>query len=373
METLGHNEGKHRTMTKKRLGYVELEWTCPNCATRNPGPNKFCNGCGAPQPENVEFEQALEEKLVTDKDLIARAQAGPDVHCPFCGARNAGGAKFCGECGGDLAGAAARDSGRVVGAHRREPAADVICPTCGTANPASNRSCSNCGAPLAKAPMPAPTPSASGKAARKGLPLIALLGGGLLCVVAAAVLFGLLTKTEDLTGQVTAVSWERSIPVLALVPVEREGWRDEIPGDAEVGACRQEQRYASDEPVSNATEVCGTPYTVDTGTGVGEVVQDCVYEVYDDRCTFTAMDWEVSNVVTLTGSDLDPRWPEPSLTGDQRQGEPTEAYTVTFAAGGDTYTYAVDDAGSFSQFALGSSWVLHVNALGGITSVEAAR
>lgn len=360
-------------MTKKRLGYVELEWTCPNCATRNPGPNKFCNGCGAPQPENVEFEQALEEKLVTDKDLIARAQAGPDVHCPFCGARNAGGAKFCGECGGDLAGAAARDSGRVVGAHRREPAADVICPTCGTANPASNRSCSNCGAPLAKAPMPAPTPSASGKAARKGLPLIALLGGGLLCVVAAAVLFGLLTKTEDLTGQVTAVSWERSIPVLALVPVEREGWRDEIPGDAEVGACRQEQRYTSDEPVSNATEVCGTPYTVDTGTGVGEVVQDCVYEVYDDRCTFTAMDWEVSNVVTLTGSDLDPRWPEPSLTGDQRQGEPTEAYTVTFAADGDTYTYAVDDAGSFSQFALGSSWVLHVNALGGITSVEAAR
>jgi hypothetical protein len=191
--------------------------------------------------------------------------------------------------------------------------------------------------------------------------------------VAAAVLFGLLSKTEDLTGQVMAVSWERSIPVLALAPVEREAWRDEIPADAEVGACRQEHRFTADEPAPNSTEVCGTPYTVDTGTGVGEVVQDCVYEVYDDRCAYTAMDWEVSDVVTLTGSDLDPRWPEPNLTGDQRQGEPTEVYAVTFVSEGDTYTYTVDDAASFSQFEVGSSWILHLNALGGITSVEAAR
>jgi len=360
-------------MTKKRLGYVELEWTCPNCATRNPGPNKFCNGCGAPQPENVEFEQALEEKLVTDKDLIARAQAGPDVHCPFCGARNAGGAKFCGECGGDLSGAETRQSGRVVGAHRRDPAPDVNCPTCGTPNPAGNRSCSNCGAPLTKEPKPAPAPSASGKAARRGLPLIAVLGGGLLCVVVAAVLFGLVFKTEDLTGQVTAVRWERSIPVLALVPVEREAWRDEIPAEAQVGTCRQEHRYTSDEPASNAEEVCGTPYTVDTGTGVGEVVQDCVYEVYDDRCTYTAMDWDVFDVVTRTGSDLDAAWPDLNLAADQQQGEPTEEYAVTFVSDGETYTYSVDDADSFGQFELGSDWILHVNALGGIASVEAAR
>ena len=359
-------------MTKKRLGYVELEWTCPNCATRNPGPNKFCNGCGAPQPENVEFEQALEEKLVTDQDLIAGAQAGPDVHCPFCGARNAAGAKFCGACGGDLAGAAARGSGRVVGAHRREPAADVQCPTCGTANPAGNRSCSNCGAPLTREQKPPSEPSAPARAPRRALPLVPLLAGGLICAVAAAVIFGLLLKTEEQVGQVTAVRWERSIPVLALVPVEREAWRDEIPAEAQVGTCRQEHRYTSDEPASNAEEVCGTPYTVDTGTGVGEVVQDCVYEVYDDRCTYTAMDWDVFDVVTRTGSDLDAAWPDLNLAADQQQGEPTEEYAVTFVSDGETYTYTVDDADSFGQFEPGSRWILHLNALGGITSVEAA-
>ena len=109
-------------MTKKTLGYVHLEWACPNCQRKNPGPQKFCNGCGAPQPEDVEFIQAAEEKLITDEAEIARAKAGPDVHCPYCGARNPGDAEFCGGCGGNLAEAAARESGRVVGSHRDKPA-----------------------------------------------------------------------------------------------------------------------------------------------------------------------------------------------------------------------------------------------------------
>ena len=360
-------------MTKKQLGYVQLEWTCPNCETRNPGPNKFCNGCGAPQPEDVEFEQPLEEEIITDAEEIARAQAGPDVHCPYCGARNAGHAKFCGACGGDLTSAEARQSGRVIGAHRYEPAENVICPACGTANPAANKSCANCGAQLEKEPPLAPEPIAAPSAAKKGLPLIAILGCGLFCALAAAAIFFLAIKTEERTGQVSAVRWERSIPVEALAPVERQAWRDEIPEGAEVGACSQDFRYTSNEPVSNSTEVCGTPYTIDTGSGFGEVVQDCVYEVYDDRCTYTVMDWEVFDVVTLSGSDLDPIWPEVSLTGDQRQGDPVDEYVVTFSSDGNDYTYTVSDAGEFSRFEIGSEWILNVTTLGGISSVEASR
>jgi predicted nucleic acid-binding Zn ribbon protein len=360
-------------MTKKQLGYVELEWVCPNCETRNPGPQKFCNGCGAAQPHDVEFEQALEEKMLTDEEQIARAQIGPDVHCPYCGARNAGDAKFCGACGGDLSSAEARESGQVVGAHRHEHAADVICPSCGTANPASNKSCTNCGAQLEKESAPIPEPSTAPSTAKKGLPILAILGGGLACALVAAAIFFLFIQTEELTGLVSAVRWERSIPVEALAPVEREAWRDEIPLDVEVGACSQEHRYTSDSPESNSTEVCGTPYTVDTGSGFGEVVQDCVYEVYDDRCTYTAMDWAVFDTVTLAGTDLNPSWPEVSLTDDQREGDPTEEYIVTFSSDGDMYSYTVNDVGEFSQFEPGSTWILNVNALGSISSVEAAR
>jgi predicted nucleic acid-binding Zn ribbon protein len=358
-------------MTKKSLGYVQLEWVCSNCETRNPGAQKFCNGCGAPQPEEVEFEQAIEEKILTDEKQIARAQAGPDVHCPYCGARNPVDAKFCGACGGDLASAEARESGQVVGAHRHEPAADVTCPACGTANPAANKTCSNCGAQLEK--EPAPEPVATSSTGRKGLPLVAILGGGVFCAAAAAAIFFFALRTEERTGQVSAVSWERSIPVEALAPVEREAWLDQVPDDAELGACTQEHRFTSDTPESNSTEVCGTPYTVDTGSGFGEVVQDCVYEVYDDRCTYTVMDWAVFDVVTVSGTDLNPSWPEVDLAEDQREGASTEEYVVTFSSEGETYTYTVSDVGEFSHYELGSTWILAVNALGGVSSVEASR
>ena len=64
-------------MAKKSLGYTELEWTCPFCGTRNPGTAKKCTSCHAPQPTDVQFEQAAEDKLITDEDKIARAKAGP--------------------------------------------------------------------------------------------------------------------------------------------------------------------------------------------------------------------------------------------------------------------------------------------------------
>ncbi|MGQ9683479.1 MAG: zinc finger protein [Anaerolineae bacterium] len=78
-------------MPKESLGYVRLEWTCPNCGTRNPGPQNKCAGCGAPQPADTAFTQAPQEQLLTDQAEIARAVSGADVHCPYCGARNPAG------------------------------------------------------------------------------------------------------------------------------------------------------------------------------------------------------------------------------------------------------------------------------------------
>ena len=54
-------------------------------------------------------------------------------------------------------------------------------------------------------------------------------------------------------------------------------------------------------------------------------------------------------------------------------GEPTEEYVVTFSSDNDTYTYSAADANEFSRFEVGSTWILTVNALGSVTSVEASR
>jgi len=150
--------------SRRTLGYIQNEWTCPNCGTRNKGGVKTCENCGAPQPENVQFELPSEGKLVTDQATIKAAKEGPDIHCPFCGTRNPASAKTCSQCGGDLTGGKAREAGRIMQAPPVSPQPKVIkCDNCGTENPGSNSVCSNCGSPLPKttvAPAMAPIAAA---------------------------------------------------------------------------------------------------------------------------------------------------------------------------------------------------------------------
>jgi ribosomal protein L40E len=362
-------------MVKKTVGYVKLEWTCPRCGTRNPGPNKFCTGCGGPQPEDVQFEQAAQEKLIEDEAEIARAGLGPDIHCPYCGSRNPGGAKFCGACGGDLAGGQARQAGRVVGAFRSEPVAPVVCPSCGTENPGDALTCANCGTPLRKSEVSTPSLTPAAKPAlRLGrkVPVIGIvLGAVVLCVLAVGGIM-LLGRTEDLQGQVVGTQWSRSITIEELGPVQLQDWRDDIPSDIQPQSCDLKYRTTSDEPAAVSTEVCGTPYTVDTGGGYGEVVQDCTYDVYDEWCEYTAQEWRTVNTATSSGSDLSPAWPVLSLSQSQRAGDEKETYEVTFQTPQGVYEYTPADVAEYALFETGSEWVLRVNALNEVVSVEPA-
>src|SRR5690349_3656282 len=135
--------------TRRTLGYIQNEWTCPNCNTRNKGGEKTCSNCGAPQPENVQFELPTEQQFVTEEEQIKAAQEGADIHCPFCGTRNPATAKTCSQCGGDLTEGKARESGRVMMAPPLQPKV-IKCSNCGMENPGSNSVCSNCGSPLPK-------------------------------------------------------------------------------------------------------------------------------------------------------------------------------------------------------------------------------
>jgi ribosomal protein L40E len=365
-------------MVKKTLGYVELEWVCPQCDSRNKGTSKKCTSCGAAQPDDVEFHQAAQEELISDEAEIARAKAGPDIHCGYCGTRNPATAKKCRQCGGDLTEGAARKSGRVVGAHRAGPAGEATCPHCGASNPATAPECSQCGGAMKPVAPDRPEPPAKAAAAqskRKMGPLgIIGIAVAVLAVLAfCVVIFLSLLPSEEINGTVQAVSWERSVVVEALQDVTREAWQDEIPDGAMAGSCTEKVRSTQDEPAPRSVEVCGTPYTVDTGTGHGEVVQDCVYEVYDDWCEYTVQDWVVVDTLVLTGNDLNPAWPDVGVSASRREGERGETFQVVFATEERTYTHSVSDPDTFRQFEIGSRWVLQTNKLGGITSIEPAQ
>ncbi len=425
-------------MARKTVGHIELVWRCPKCGSVNPGPQRFCTGCGAAQPADVKFEQPVGAELITNEAKKKEAAAGPDIHCPYCGARNPAGTEICHQCGGDLLGGEAREAGQVLGAfdtpeamtpppaggapeagtpdagtpvagtpvagtfvtgkpvpgaQTEDTAAPGMpvaagaaagsaaastsvpqtpCPRCGTLNPNLALRCSNCGAPLEVQTVKPTAPTVA--PARAPLPKWLIIAGALVLVAACIFIFSLIQRgqqTNQVRGVVQSVNWERIIPIEALVDVEYQAWRDEVPGGVSLGACREQMRYESAEPQPNSEEICGTPYTVNQGSGYAEVVQDCVYRVYDDFCSYTRPEWRVVDTARVSGADLNPRWPELSLAQGQRQGEQwQESYTIVFTVDGQQYSYPVSSLEAFDDFQPGSEWNLTVNGFGDLVGVQ---
>ena len=353
-------------MVKKSLGYTKMVWTCQNCGTRNPGPVKTCVSCGNPQPKDVQFEQASKEDLLKDAEELKHAKAGADIHCPYCGTRNPSGAKTCSQCLGDLGGGVRRQSGRVVGAHRKEEAPPVICPVCGTPSQADSKSCSNCGSPLGKRKTAEP----AGKGDMSDSGRLILIGMGLALVIAIIYLLSRGFSKDTLTGIVSQANWERSIAVEQYQWVAYENWWDAIPDDAEVGSCEERYRYTSAEPVENSLEVCGTPYSVETGGGYAEVVQDCQYEVYDYYCDYQVSEWGVVNTAVEQGSGPNAFWPSIQESGSQRTGAQKEHYVIEFNTPDGLRRFETDDFDLYQDAQVGSEWELTVDGFGNIRDVR---
>lgn len=349
---------------RRTLGYIQNEWTCPNCGTRNKGGSKTCENCGAPQPENVQFELPSEQKFVADEDQIRAAQAGADIHCPFCGTRNPATAKTCSQCGGDISQGKAREAGRVMQAPPPQPSL-VKCANCGTENPGSNAVCSNCGSPLPKAvpaqaaapPPAARIPQGTPAAKKTNWMLIGgILGVLVLCCIAAVVMFLLPTKSVEAT--VVDVHWETSVPVQEIRAVDYTNQRGSPPSDAYNISCRDDSR-----------EVC-EQRTVDRGNGFSEVIEECRTET-DRYCSYTMDEWTTIQTYTLDGNDLRPVYDSPNISNGQRLGNESEELTVTFSTEeGERKTYSPGTVSEYQQFVPGSTWTLRMNTVGGIVGVE---
>ena len=361
-------------MPQETLGYVNLEWTCKRCGSKNPGATKICASCGNVMSQTDKFDLPAQQELTKDEAVIARAEAGPDVTCSFCGARNTAADKNCSQCGAELSAAAARQSGAVLGAFSAEKKPDVKCPYCGAMNPATALKCQTCAGTLRVAQRPSDQPRpdqpASPPKSTSRTGVFIGIGVAIVAVVVCALLF---FRTSDTSAQVEAVQWQLAIEIMEQRPVDYETWRDAIPSGASLGSCEMRVRRTQDEPAPNSDKVCGTPYTVDTGTGVGKVVQDCKYEVKDNWCVYTQQEWTVVDSVAANGSDADPQWPALRLRSDQREGDRTEAYEVIFVSEGKEYRLSVSSADRLDNYAPGSRWKLKVNALGGVVSAAPAQ
>lgn len=348
---------------RRTLGYIQNEWTCPNCGTRNKGGSKTCENCGAPQPENVKFELPSEQKFVTEQEQIKAAQKGADIHCPFCGTRNPADAKTCSQCGGDLVEGTAREAGRVMQAPPPPPKV-VKCDNCGIENPGSNAVCSNCGSPLPKVAavraavpgaMPRPATGAAAKAKKTNWILI----GGILGVLAiCCVVIGALSLiTKPVEATVVDVYWQTSVPVQEIQAVNYTNERGSPPSGAYNESCHNESE-----------EVC-EQRTVDKGNGYSEVVEECHTET-EQYCSYTVDEWTTIQTYTLDGNNLQPVYEDPNIASDQRIGNESITMNVTFSTADGEKDYKPASIDEFQQYQIGSTWTLKINTFGIITSVE---
>jgi ribosomal protein L40E len=345
---------------KEGRKFVELEWVCPNCDGRNKGSKKTCENCGAPQPDNVKFQRAADEKIVTDEKSMEAAKAGADIHCGFCGTRNPATATTCSQCGGDLKEGKARQAGQVLQAAPPAPKA-VTCTNCGTENPGSARTCVKCGSPLSQAAVPvapaqAPAmPAGTPKKKVNGWIFAAIGAFFLICCIAFVMLF--VIPSKSVKGTVTDLQWETSVPVQEVQAVNYSNERGSAPSAAYDVSCHTEDQ-----------EVCEEK-TVDQGNGFAEVVKECHTES-EQYCSYTVDEWTTIQTYTLNGSDNFPVYENPSLTSNQRLGTATEVLTVIFSTPNGEKSYSSDSVSEFQLFEIGSTWTLKMNAMGGVMTVE---
>jgi hypothetical protein len=233
---------------------------------------------------------------------------------------------------------------------------------------ANAQRCPNCGGSLVAnaKPITAPTP------AKKTLIwlIVAIIAAVVLCLIGIITYLVMGSRTNDVTASISDLHWQLSIDILEKQPVQKSAWSEDVPPEAQDVSCQDEYKETSNNPAPNATEVCGTPYTIDQGSGAGKVVQDCEYRIYASYCDFTILDWTVVNTSAAQGSDNNPQWPVIDLQTGQQEGNRHEEYQVTFDADGQTYSYTPADSTEFSQFDIGSQWILSINTFGEIKEIQ---
>lgn len=357
-------------MSRKSLGYTKLEWICPRCKSRNPGPQKTCLACGAPQPADIKFEKSEKPEILKEQKDIEQAKKGADIHCAFCGARNPAGTEVCSQCGADLVHGERREVGQVIGAYTEQPLKETTCPNCGQKNPIDAYKCANCGATLAKADIPTISVPTNSERTKPKYLLIGVFGLVIALILCIAVfsLFG--SRTEDIIGTVQNVSWMTSVMIEQLQPVTRSSWTENIPTGADIQSCSLKYHHTQDTPTENSVEICGTPYQVDLGQGYAEAVQDCQYEVYQDYCEYVTLDWQQIDNITLQGNDNLPAWPDYQVAQDQRLGAERQSYQIIFETEGGQFTYETDNYELFQQCQPGSKWLLTINSFNQVVSIE---
>ncbi len=368
--------------------YQEGRWKCTYCnVTDIRGRRRSCPSCGAARDEGVKFYLLPNEPYITDAELLAQADGGPDWICGSCNSCNDDGRLSCQSCGAERSGKTLKVKEYEYGkapssAEQTEPEPKKISDYASTHSHSDDHS--------------------SGFEFPKKLLLYA---AGLAGIFLVATLIFALFKTHLVEVNVTGFSWERTIEIDELRTVREDDWN--VPaGGRQISSRREIHHYDKvidhyDNKTRTVTErvqtgtttekyACGTK---DKGNGFFETkycersvpvyktetrqepYKDPVYKDeprYQTKYTYDIDRWVHDRTERASGSDRHPEWPTFALRGKQREAGRDETYTTYFTdAKGKAYFYNVDQS-QWTNLDPNKTYKLRVNALGIILGIEEA-
>lgn len=392
-----------------------MEWECPECGEQHKSIPERCSACGN-EPEiraNVWRCQHCGEEGIP----------GTTPRCPACNADRKLGDKVAVGAGERLTGERARAlaSGRWL-----------YCAFCDVQVPPVddegkvNEACPACQGPLSQAEKEAAVETVAEEDAGSygaeavdrvgGAPRSAEMSGslkqeappkkgrGALVLVAVLAVIGLLIwllffKTWEKPLVVEQRSWERTVEVQALGPVQEEAWQNELPAGAYHRSCKRKIHHH--DKVADGTEKyqdkvqsgkrC-VKHALKSKGGVS--VKQCArwektyktvtktrtryrkVPVYKQRCAYTVDKWHRTNALSTSGSgDQAPTWPDTSnLDGKtQRLGKRGEKYTLVLRKpDGSTLSHQLAKQASWDPFKLKAAVVAEVSTTGEIKALKLA-
>lgn len=346
--------------------HVEMRWRCSACDSENLGRHKICQNCSKPKDREPFYDapetaQPSPEQALTDAALIARATAGADWCCRYCG----------------------------------------------THQPRNTGECRNCGAPEEEAsqaaaftaqatPAAAPAPEVQPRARFRRWYVVVAAAGAFL-----GLLF-LVFRTREVSGTVVERSWQHVAVVERYQIIPGEGFAESRPGGAfdvveagrrhhhndrvQDGTQRESysERVACGEDCSTSSvhcstndngfktcsggdRVCRTRYCSETR--YREVPRYKDVPVYQTWYRWRAWQWNVHRSLVEKGSDEPPHWPSDARIqlgvgcgpGEQERVRREATYAVVFEDDDhERRAYRPRDLTEFSRFARSSRWKLRV-------------
>ena len=201
-------------------------------------------------------------------------------------------------------------------------------------------------------------PTAGSALKRRGVSWLTI-GGIVACLAALCVGAVLLfAPTKSVAASVEDVYWQTTVPLQEVRAVDYSDEPGDPPSEAYNVYCQVDTKQVCEDK------------TIDKGNGYAEVVTEC----HDERqqyCSYTLDQWQTIQEFSLDGHDYNPQYAQPRIVSGQRIGDSNATLTVyLIGEDGSVYEYHAGSEYEFQQFTVGSSWTLHLNALGAVVSVD---